>query len=83
MWRVAASPRCVQVLPASVERYTPLPHDVLWRLFCSPVPTPHDVRIGERDRDVTERADGLIVEDRRPGRSLVHGFQRPPDAVAT
>src|SRR6188474_600627 len=35
---VASSPMCVQVLPASMDRYIPFPHEELWRLFCSPVP---------------------------------------------
>ena len=39
MWCVSSSPRCVQVRPASVERYTPLPHGELCRLLGSPVPT--------------------------------------------
>src|SRR5580704_991808 len=38
MWCVSASPICCQVTPASRERYTPLPHDELWRLLASPVP---------------------------------------------
>ena len=32
------SPTNAHVAPASVERYTPPPHDELCRLFCSPVP---------------------------------------------
>ena len=28
----------VQVFPASMDLYIPLPHEELWRLFCSPVP---------------------------------------------
>src|SRR5688500_20206751 len=38
MAAVPSSPMCVQVRPASTERYIPFPHDELWRLFCSPVP---------------------------------------------
>src|SRR5512146_820145 len=33
------SPTFVNVLPPSVDFQTPSPHDVLWRLFDSPVPT--------------------------------------------
>jgi hypothetical protein len=39
MAAVPSRPRCVHVFPASVERYIPFPHDELWRLFCSPVPS--------------------------------------------
>src|SRR5437588_6980222 len=39
MWRVSARPRCHQVLPASVERYTPSPCDTLPRIQLSPMPT--------------------------------------------
>src|SRR5258705_548420 len=39
MSRVSARPTCVQVPPASVERYTPFPHDDELRPFPSPVPT--------------------------------------------
>ena len=39
MWWVFSSPRCVQLRPASVDRYTPLPQGELWRLLGSPVPT--------------------------------------------
>ncbi len=33
------SPMFWNVLPPSVDFQTPSPHDVLWRLFDSPVPT--------------------------------------------
>jgi hypothetical protein len=36
---VSFSPMNFQVLPASVDLYTPPPNDELWRLFGSPVPT--------------------------------------------
>ncbi len=33
------SPTFSNVLPPSVDFHTPSPHDVVWRLFASPVPT--------------------------------------------
>ena len=33
------SPTLANVLPPSVDFHTPSPHDVVWRLFASPVPT--------------------------------------------
>ena len=38
MLPVSRRPRNAQVAPPSVERYTPPPHVLDWRLFCSPVP---------------------------------------------
>ena len=39
MWRVRSSPRWVHVRPASVERYTPSPCEVITpRIACSPIP---------------------------------------------
>jgi hypothetical protein len=32
-------PMCFQVSPPSVDFHTPLPHDPLWRLLFSPLPT--------------------------------------------
>src|SRR5437868_60027 len=39
MWKVSFRPICFHVLPASMDLYTPLPHDELCRLLASPVPT--------------------------------------------
>ena len=39
MWCVSSSPLWVQVVPPSVETYTPLPQELLWRFAGSPVPT--------------------------------------------
>src|SRR3990172_470485 len=83
MCRVSTSPRWVHVLPASVERYMPLPHEVLWRLFCSPVPA-----------QITSGLDGEIATSPKvltgcPSKigvqvvPLLVVFHKPPDAVAT
>ncbi len=39
MWRDVRSPMGAHVFPPSVDLKTPSPHEVLWRLFDSPVPT--------------------------------------------
>jgi hypothetical protein len=39
IWRVGSSPMCVQVLPASVDLYIPLPYEICDRMSASPVPT--------------------------------------------
>src|ERR1700689_4773304 len=36
---VSSRPTWVQLRPPSIDLYTPLPHDELWRLFGSPLPT--------------------------------------------
>ena len=39
IWRVSTRPRCVQVLPASVDLYIPLPYEICDRMSASPEPT--------------------------------------------
>src|SRR5215471_1136371 len=49
---VWSSPTCVQVRPASVDRYTPLPREMLLRMNDSPVPT-----------QITFASDGATAND--------------------
>src|SRR2546427_13148904 len=83
MWRVSAMPMFFQVLPPSVDLYIPSPHDELWRLFGSPVPT-----------QTIEGSEGAmaispIVETRSLSKTasqvmpLFTVFQTPPDATPT
>ncbi len=39
MWKLFSRPTFTQVLPASVDLYTPSPQYVLREAVCSPVPT--------------------------------------------
>jgi len=39
MWRVSVRPTWVQVAPASVDLYTPLPYEMFPRMQASPEPT--------------------------------------------
>ncbi len=82
MCRVSASPRCVQVLPPSVERYTPFPQEVLWRLFCSPVPA--QITSGS-DGAMARSPNVLTAWSSKMGVQVVPllvDFQIPPEAVA-
>src|SRR6185503_13717411 len=83
MLRVSVRPTCVQLAPASVERYTPPPHEELCRLFCSPVPaqmirgSPATIA---RSPNVLSGNPSKIGAQNVP---LFVVFQMPPDALAT
>src|SRR5262245_13295904 len=79
--RVSCRPRYVHVSPASVDRYTPPPHDELWRLFCSPVPAQ---MIFESPSKIASAPN--VLSGCRPNTSfhvtpLLVVFQRPPVAA--
>src|SRR5438067_1965749 len=69
--------------PASVDLYTPLPHEELWRLFDSPVPT----QTMEGSDGATATAPMVeLVSLSKTGSQVVPPlivFITPPDAVAT
>src|SRR5260221_2409392 len=78
-----ASPMFCQVFPPSSDLYAPPPHDELWRLFGSPVPT-----------HTTEGSDGAIamspiVDTASLSKTGVHVvplfvvFHTPPEATPT
>src|SRR5688572_5676955 len=81
--RVSFKPTCVQVSPASVERYTPPPHDELWRLFCSPVPAQR-IRVSPgKIASEPKVLSGCLAKMSFQVVPLLLDFQSPPAAVAT
>src|SRR5918994_4362979 len=76
-------PMCCQVLPPSVDLYTPSPNETLLRVFDSPVPT--QITSGLLG------ASAMSPIEMVPCRSKIGFqvtppfvvFQRPPEAVAT
>src|SRR5262245_49015715 len=83
MWCESFNPIFVQVFPPSVDLYTPLPQDELWRLFCSPVPT-HTMS-GLEGAMVTSPIE-LCASLSKSGSHVVPlfmVFHNPPEAVAT
>src|SRR3990172_257973 len=81
--RVSTSPRWVHVVPPSVVRYTPLPHEVLWRLFCSPVPAQMTFGLEGAMATSPNVLTGWLSKMGVHVVPLLMVFHRPPDAVAT
>src|SRR5713226_1084957 len=76
-------PMFVQVLPASEDLYTPLPHDELCRLFGSPVPT-HTIAGSEGATVTSPMVETPSLSN--TGSHVVPAlvvFQTPPEAVPT
>ncbi len=76
------NPMFFQLLPPSVDLYTPSPQLELCRLLFSPVPT--QTRFGSSAGIVTAPIDALPAESKTGVREtpLLVVFQRPPVAVA-
>ena len=68
---VSRRPRCVHVLPASVDLYTPSPVARSGRMMPAPDADVDDVRVRRRDGDRADRARRLVVEERHPRRPVV------------
>src|SRR5512146_968351 len=77
------SPMFVNVLPPSLDFHTPSPHEVLWRLFDSPVPTHttsgFDCDTATSPIDISPRSSKMGVSTA----PLLVVFQTPPCAAPT
>src|SRR5260370_16188077 len=82
-WCDSFRPTCAQVLPPSVDLYTPSPQETLLRALASPVPT--QTTSGLDGATATAPSD-TVASWSNTGVQLVPlltVFHRPPDAVAT
>src|SRR5713226_3530103 len=83
MWRVASRPIFFQVLPPSSDLYAPSPHEELWRLLGSPVPT-HTTEGSDGAMAMSPILESLSLS--KIGSQVVPlfvVFQTPPAAVPT
>src|ERR1035437_7401928 len=78
---VASSPMCVQVRPASVDLYTPLPIDIWLRIHGSPVPahTMFGFDVATASAPTDETGWSSKIGDQWTPPSDV--FQMPPEAA--
>src|SRR4029450_13772918 len=81
--RLCARPTCVQVAPASVERYTPLPQAELLRSFASPVPTHTTFGSDGATATAPMEATGCFSNTASNVAPFVLVFTRPPVASPT
>src|SRR5262249_51776066 len=80
----SSRPMCFQVSPPSADLYTPSPHDELWRLFASPVPT--QTRFGSEGAIAMSPIDKAVPSRSNTGvhvTPLLTLLNTPPDPVPT
>src|SRR5206468_3485259 len=83
MARVSWRPRYVQVSPPSVERYTPPPHEELWRLLFSPVPAQMIFESRSKIASAPNVLSACLPNTSFQVTPLLTDFQMPPDAAPT
>src|SRR5947209_1041126 len=83
MWWLSGSPIAVQLLPPSIDLYTPSPHETLLRGFASPVPTQTMSGFEGATATAPRETVACLSNTHSQVVPLLTVFHNPPDALAT